>query len=98
MFDINQKQIKIEELCQRFKIAKLELFGSAVREDFDETSDLDFIVEFLDEQKMFDRYFDFKEALENLFNRKVDLVMQEAIKNKYFKRSIEKEKKSIYET
>lgn len=98
MFNINQKQIQIEELCQRFKITKLELFGSAVREDFDETSDLDFIVEFLDEQKIFDRYFDFKEALEDLFNRKVDLVMQEAIKNKYFKKSIEKEKKSIYET
>lgn len=98
MFNISRKQKQIEELCQKYKIAKLELFGSAIREDFDEASDLDFIVEFLDEQKMFDRYFDFKEALENLFDRKVDLVMQEAIKNKYFKMSIEKEKKSIYET
>jgi len=98
MFNINRKQTQIKELCQKFKIAKLELFGSAVRDDFDESSDLDFIVEFLDEQQVFDRYFDFKEALEILFSRKVDLVMPEAIKNKYFRKSIEQERKAIYET
>ena len=98
MFNISRKQTQIEELCLQFKIAKLELFGSAVRDDFDDNSDLDFIVEFLDEQKVFDRYFDFKEALELLFSRKVDLVMPEAIKNKYFKQSIENERQPIYET
>ena len=98
MFNMGHKQLQVKELCQKFKIAKLELFGSAVRDDFDETSDLDFIVEFLEKQQLFDRYFDFKEALESLFSRKVDLIMPEAIKNKYFKESIEKERKSIYET
>ena len=44
---IEAKHKQIEELCKRYRVRKLELFGSAVSDRFDTaTSDLDFLVEF----------------------------------------------------
>ena len=61
-----------------FGVTRLGLFGSAVRGEATETSDLDFVVEM--EDVTFDSYMDLKEFLEELFGRKVDLVMNDAIK------------------
>lgn len=50
----------IADLCRRYRVARLELFGSATRKDFDpECSDYDFLVEFLplEPGKNFDTYF-----------------------------------------
>jgi len=44
---ISDKQNELEQLCHQYHIEKLELFGSAVSDNFDpETSDIDFLVEF----------------------------------------------------
>ncbi|MGD0216073.1 MAG: nucleotidyltransferase family protein [Desulfobaccales bacterium] len=61
-----------------FGVRRLGLFGSAVRSDTTETSDLDFLVEM--EHKTFDAYMDSKEFLEQLFGCKVDLVGKDALK------------------
>ena len=61
-----------------FGVTRLGLFGSAVRGEATDASDLDFVVEM--EDVTFDSYMDLKEFLEELFGRKVDLVMDDAIK------------------
>lgn len=66
------------ETIRGFGVRSLGLFGSAVRGEATETSDLDFVVEF--EKKTFDAYMDLKEFLEKLLGCNVDLVMKDAIK------------------
>jgi uncharacterized protein len=63
---------------QSYKVRRLGLFGSAARNELSPDSDLDFVVEF--DEKTFDHYMDLKFFLEDLFGRKVDLVIAEAIK------------------
>lgn len=59
-------------------VRRLGLFGSAARGEATEASDLDFLVEL--DRKTFDAYMDVKELLEHLFERRVDLVVAEALK------------------
>ena len=80
-------------------VARLDLFGSAVGTAFDpERSDLDFLVEFqsLPADAYATAFFGFKEALEGLFGRTVDLVIASAIRNPYFRQSIENDKTLLY--
>jgi uncharacterized protein len=90
---------QLQQLCQHYQVKTLEVFGSASRrEDFVAESDVDLIVEFAvhPELNVAEQYFDFKESLEKLFNRPVDLLMAKAIKNPYFLRAITAERQVIY--
>jgi len=89
------------DLCRRYRVRRLEVFGSAARgDDFDpEKSDVDFLVEF-DSQALegfASNYFDFQEALQGLVGRKVDLVSRSAIRNPYFLADVEKTRELLYE-
>ena len=64
---------------QQMNVKHLALFGSVARDEADIESDLDFLVEF-DAELTFDLYMDLKFFLENLFQRKVDLVIEEDLK------------------
>jgi hypothetical protein len=67
---IERKREQLAELCRQYRVQRLALFGSALREDFDpERSDLDFLVEFepLPTGTYADTYFGLLEALEHLF-------------------------------
>ncbi|HUT51833.1 MAG TPA: nucleotidyltransferase family protein [bacterium] len=66
------------DALRRHKVRKIGLFGSAARKEAGSGSDLDFLVEF--EEKSFDNYMDLKFFLEDLFGRKVDLVIEGTIK------------------
>ena len=98
LIEKNRKALK--ELCVKFQVQRLEVFGSAsTGRNFDpEKSDLDFLVEFqtLQQGKYADAYFGLLDALETLFNRHVDLVMPRAIKNRYFIESIDKNREVLY--
>ena len=79
---IEQHRARIDELCQRYGVKRLDLFGSAARGDFNEkTSDLDFFVEFISEDwhGAADRWFGLLEGLEAVFGRKVDLGSEEPV-------------------
>jgi hypothetical protein len=96
---VEQRRDQIADLCARFKVKRLELFGSAVRADFDaRTSDLDFLVEFLPlgPGEYADAYFGLLEGLEDLFARRIDLVMPEAVKNVYFLEAINETREVLY--
>lgn len=74
--DLHREELR--DLCRRFHVRRLDLFGSAAHEDFDpERSDLDFLVEFdctHPEAMKFKTYLGLKDSLERLFGRPVDLV------------------------
>ncbi|MEI6823768.1 MAG: nucleotidyltransferase domain-containing protein [Bacteroidota bacterium] len=88
----------INALCQKYKVAKLFVFGSILTDRFQNNSDIDFIVDFkaLDLYDYADNYFDLKFSLEKLFNREVDLLEDKAIKNPYLRQSIDTSKQIIY--
>ncbi len=97
--EIDTRQTKLEELCRRFHVRRLEVFGSAaVGKDVPGKSDIDFLVEFeaLPRGAYADNYFGFLEALTSLFNRSVDLVVASAIRNPYFLQSVEQTKTLLY--
>jgi len=101
MISLITKNLKaIKEFCVRYRVGRLEVFGSAAgSKNFDlENSDLDFLVEFqpLRPGEYADTYFGLLEALETLFNRHVDLVMVRAVKNPYFLEAINKNRKVLY--
>ena len=86
-------------MCRTYHVRRLELFGSAaIGEDRPGESDLDFLVEFEDVPPgtSFDTYFGLRTALEDLFSRPIDLVVDSAIKNPYFRRSVDESKVLIY--
>lgn len=88
------------QVCRRYHVRRLDLFGSAATGRYrPEYSDLDFIVTFrpLPAGTYVDTYFGLREALERLFGQTVDLVVSSAIKNPYFRRSVEATRTSLYE-
>ena len=96
---IDDNREALERLCLRYRVLRLELFGSAAGEGFDpESSDLDFLVEFhpLRENEYADAYFGLLEGLKTLFGRDVDLVVESAVKNPPFRQSIERSRKLLY--
>ena len=97
---ISDKRKELAELCRRFDVKKLEVFGSAARgADFDpSTSDADFLVEFDPNSSLppFDRYFDLVEELRETLGRPVDLVEARAIRNPYLRAAIDKSRVLIY--
>jgi uncharacterized protein len=78
--DIATHREELAELCRRFHVRRLDVFGSAARGDFDPArSDLDFLVEFAAQEDELAGFLDFKAALEALLARRVDLVDRKAI-------------------
>jgi predicted nucleotidyltransferase len=65
---------QLPEVCQRFGVGRLALFGSALCPDFRPESDLDFLVEFLPmlPEERARAYFGLLEELEQIFNRPID--------------------------
>jgi uncharacterized protein len=89
----------IAELCRRFDVRRLDLFGSAATGRFDPArSDLDFLVEFegMPPGRYAKSYFGLREGLEALFQRPVDLLTEGSIENPYLRRSIEAERRSVF--
>ncbi len=96
---ISAKNIeKIRALCGKYKVLKLFVFGSILTDKYNKSSDIDFLVDFsdVDLYSYADNYFDFKKALEKIFKRQIDLLENKAIKNPYFRKSIDSSKQLIY--
>ena len=71
---------QIAAFCLKWQIARFELFGSVLRDDFDDQSDVDVLVTFADEgQIRLHDLLDMEEELRRLFGRRVDLVKRRLI-------------------
>jgi predicted nucleotidyltransferase len=88
----------IKGLCQLHNVAKLYVFGSAVKGTFTTSSDIDLVVDFkeINLTDYADNYFNLKEELELVLNRKVDLLEEQGIRNPFLRTQIDKEKELIY--
>jgi predicted nucleotidyltransferase len=87
---------ELEVLCERFQVKHLGLFGSVLRADFADRSDVDVVVEFVPSADGARLYFDFKAALEVFFGRSVDLVELNAMPESRLKRIIERTQVLVY--
>lgn len=100
--ELASKRVELAELCRRFGVTRLEVFGSAARgTDFDpDRSDFDFIVEFKPSAtRDITAYLNLVEALESLFGRRVDLVERGAIEkspNYIRRRAILRDAETLY--
>lgn len=97
---IAARRSEIAALCRRLDVRRLEVFGSAAREeDFDpQRSDLDFLVEFdtVAAALSIDRFFDLRDGLERMLGHPVDLVTAGAVRNPYLRDSIDRCKEPVY--
>ena len=96
---LRKKKSQIREICKRYGVKSLSVFGSATLDSFDQSSsDMDFLVEFEDFGigSYADRYFGVREELEALFKRPVDLVVDSAIKNPHFRVTVSRSRQELY--
>jgi predicted nucleotidyltransferase len=96
---IAAKRNEILDLCRRYKVRRLEVFGSATGHRFNpERSDVDFLVQFLplEGRDYPDAYFGLLRELEDLLGRPVDLISAPVIRNPYLRRSIDASRQLIY--
>ncbi|MCY4131059.1 MAG: nucleotidyltransferase domain-containing protein [Nitrospira sp.] len=96
---IVERTTELEQLCRRYHVQRLEVFGSATdSRRFRMDSDLDFLVEFQPFPPCghANAYFGLLEDLQEVFGRPVDLVSSSAIKNPYFRESVEETKELLY--
>lgn len=95
--EIESSQAAITELCRRYGVRRLDVFGSATRSDFDaDSSDVDFAVEFDAADNGLARYFSLKSQMESLLNRRVDLVELSAMADSRLKRIIARSRVPLY--
>ncbi len=96
---IEAKRQELARICHLHQVRRIELFGSATGVAFDPaSSDLDFLVAFddLPAEGYADAYFGLLEDLQSLFQRPVDLVVDSAIKNPYFRQAVDKTRTVLY--
>ena len=88
----------IEKLCKEHKVKSLYAFGSVLTDHFNEQSDIDLVVDFVNVpvEDYADNYFDFKFSLQDLFQKPIDLLEEKAIKNPYFRQSLNQQRQLIY--
>jgi predicted nucleotidyltransferase len=95
---IDEHHKELINLCRKYYVKRLDVFGSIVTDDFSQSSDIDFLVEFDSKvnPRRFDNFFELYRALENLFVRPIDLVEPGGLNNPYFIRQINKTRRNIY--
>ena len=97
---IADKRGQLAEICRRYGVIRLEVFGSAARgTDFDPaTSDADFLVEFdpYGDLPPLEQFFGLVDALSDALGRPVDLVENHAFRNPYLAASINASREVVY--
>jgi predicted nucleotidyltransferase len=88
----------LQGLCQRYRVRRLEVFGSATGDHFTEKSDFDFLVDLqpMPPAEHADAYFSLLVELQDLFGRNVDLVEIDAVTNPFFLRSVNQTRRLLY--
>lgn len=96
---ISEKKLeRIKQLCQEYKVKNFAVFGSVLTGNFSKDSDIDFVVDFdeNDPIKYTDLYFQLKDKLEQILKRPIDLIEERGIKNSFFRKEIDESKMVIY--
>jgi uncharacterized protein len=91
---------QIKNICQAHYVKQLYVFGSASRNEMKENSDVDFLYtmqENTPEMEYADIFFDMLWSFEALLGKKVDMVPEKYLRNKYFIKELNETKKLIYD-
>ena len=89
---------QITLLCEKHNVKHLFAFGSVLTNKFSDKSDVDLLVDIKSQDPLIyaEHYFELKFKLEDLLSRKIDLLEEKAIKNKYLMENINNSKQLIY--
>jgi uncharacterized protein len=89
---------EIADLCERHGVKSLYAFGSVLTDRFNAHSDVDLIVDFANirPEDYADNYFDFKFSLQDIIQSAIDLLEEKAIKNPYFRKAVNQQRRLIY--
>lgn len=96
---ISEKNIeRIKQLCKEYKVKNFSVFGSVLTDNFSSESDIDFVVDFEENDPLeyTDLYFQLKDKLEHLLKRQIDLIEERGIKNSFFRKEIDESKVVLY--
>ncbi len=86
---------RLRELCERYGVARLEVFGSVSRGEATAESDIDLLYELKQDARLGFRFFDFEDELRQLFGRPVDLVARSSV-NKYIREQVLRDAQPLY--
>jgi len=89
----------IRTLCQTHSVSYLAVFGSVAKDAATPNSDVDLVVRFAQVPLLdyFNNYMSFKEQLEELLGRRVDIIEDEAVRNPIFRKVLDREMRTVYE-
>jgi predicted nucleotidyltransferase len=98
MNPLQSYSVQINELCLKHSVGELAVFGSVLTDNFNDSSDIDLVVDFssIERKEYAGNYFNFKKSLEDLFQRKVDLLEKSALKNPFFLEVLQNTKKIVF--
>lgn len=89
----------IAKFFKNHKVERAYAFGSVLKDDFDESSDIDFLIRFkpgIDPLEKGELWWGLHDTLRDFFNREIDIITENSLKNPYFIEELEKTKKLIY--
>ena len=89
---------ELRKLCESYNVRTMYVFGSVCTDLFKDDSDIDFLISFdtLSFDQYTDNYFELHYKLEDLFNRRIDLLTESSLSNPYFIKVVENTKQLIY--
>ena len=98
MKNIDYNIENLNKLCINYNVEKMYLFGSVLNSNFNKDSDVDLLVKFkkIELAEYFDNYINFKEKLAELFEREVDLLEEQTLRNPILIKSINRSKELVY--
>ena len=98
---VNNNLDAIARVCEKYAVKSLYLFGSGADNSITTSSDLDFLIDYFKDAEGLPKapfdYFDVLFSLQDITGEKIDLVVNDALRNSYFKKSLEATKVLIYE-
>jgi predicted nucleotidyltransferase len=100
MVDIIENNIdRIIDLCKQHQVNAISVFGSAARNKLSASSDIDFLVHFSEEIEVLDyadNFFAFKEGLEEITGKEIDIISTKSLKNPVLAEEINRTKVDLY--
>ena len=99
LIDIKNNTKKLNIIFKNHKIEKAYIFGSALSDNFNENSDVDFLVKFKEGLQPLEKgelWWNLHDTLRTYFNREIDIVTENSLKNPYFIKELNETKQLIY--
>jgi predicted nucleotidyltransferase len=89
---------ELKLLCNKYNVKSMYVFGSVCTDKFNDNSDIDILISFdnISIEKYTDNYFELHYKLQDLFDRKIDLLTDKSLSNPYFIKGLEQTKQLIY--